>query len=242
MYRDPRRLLGSPEMCHACLSRCLRILALVQSQVGHNINQLARELGVSRRTIFRDLSALRNADVPIAYNLKRGRLTLRRRGGLALPPISADELIALLLAAHLGSPCLTKSLGNLAHQAIGKILALSSASTVQEATNLLESTAGRFPGAPDREGEEQICATIMNAIRQRRQIRVVYHPARAIGEPIRTKMTSCRMIAMEGGWQLIGRSSWHRGSCQIAVQQIEHAEQVNEDQGCPQLCHAAIDE
>jgi predicted DNA-binding transcriptional regulator YafY len=50
------------------LSRCLRIFTLLQSGERCNVDRLATELGVNRRTVFRDLAELRAAGIPICYD------------------------------------------------------------------------------------------------------------------------------------------------------------------------------
>ena len=61
---------------------------------------LADEFGVTRRTMERDLAALRGAGVPLyGTDGRRGGQQLAGHGGRVLFALSAEEVTALLLAA-----------------------------------------------------------------------------------------------------------------------------------------------
>ena len=50
------------------ITRLLKLLQTLQSGSGQNVDGLAKSCGVSRRTMFRDLVALRASGVPIEYD------------------------------------------------------------------------------------------------------------------------------------------------------------------------------
>lgn len=61
----------------ARLQRCIRILLLLQFTEQYNATQLARMFGVSRRTIYRDILALRESGVPIEFDEDLGTYFVR---------------------------------------------------------------------------------------------------------------------------------------------------------------------
>lgn len=58
------------------LERGLQILRLLRSATDYDVARLAAELGVTRRTIFRDIALLRGLDYPIAFDQESGCYTL----------------------------------------------------------------------------------------------------------------------------------------------------------------------
>ena len=83
-------------------ARLLRTLKFVEAvgEAGIRPNDLAKKLGVSRRTAYRDLKALeREVDVPI-WN-EHGRWGVLESGLLPALRFSRDEAIAIVLAARL---------------------------------------------------------------------------------------------------------------------------------------------
>jgi len=81
------------------LSRVLRLLKLVgmlQGGKGHNANSLAEDLGVSRRTVFRDL----NAGVPLKYDDERGHYSIPDTYFLSPTSLSPEEALQTLILCH----------------------------------------------------------------------------------------------------------------------------------------------
>jgi len=60
-------------MKHNRIRRLLRMLQMLQSGSGKNASALATAFKVTRRTIFRDLQVLREADLPLEYDGKTER-------------------------------------------------------------------------------------------------------------------------------------------------------------------------
>ena len=85
------------------ITRLLQLLQMLQSGSGRNADGLAADCGVSRRTVFRDLEALRVAGVPIAYDDEVDRYSIP--GSYFLPPINftaAEAMSLLALSGEMG--------------------------------------------------------------------------------------------------------------------------------------------
>ena len=85
------------------ITRLLKLLELLQSGSGQNADGLAKACGVSRRTVFRDIEALRAAGVPVAFDEDHDRYSIP--GTYFLPPINftpAEALSLVALANELG--------------------------------------------------------------------------------------------------------------------------------------------
>ncbi len=60
----------------ARLKRLLRLIGILRSAEPKTAEELARLLGVSRRTVFRDLDLLSEAGIPYEYNRVTGARSL----------------------------------------------------------------------------------------------------------------------------------------------------------------------
>jgi predicted DNA-binding transcriptional regulator YafY len=81
----------------------LAILELLQSRVRHNSASLARELGVSRRTVQRDLEVLELAGIPCIYIAEQGGYVLSGDCRFAVTGLTDDELLGQATATALTS-------------------------------------------------------------------------------------------------------------------------------------------
>ena len=99
----PATTSRSPSMNVKRITRLLKLLELLQSGSGQNADGLAKACGVSRRTAFRDIEALRAAGVPVAFDDEHDRYSIP--GTYFLPPINftpAEALSLVALANELG--------------------------------------------------------------------------------------------------------------------------------------------
>jgi predicted DNA-binding transcriptional regulator YafY len=217
-------------MYSAQLSRCLQLLTIMQSRIGHGPAYLAREFEVSKRTIYRDLCLLKQAGVPLAYDPEKCGYSLHFHTPfhIKLSPISDDELAAMMLAAHIFSLSCVGELNHLIGQAIRKLLLQVPANLREEVANLLNSVSSDPLPVPCPTGSQRVIYELFAAIRQKRPIRIVYDSENEPIRPIRTKVTPRQLAAIDGSWHLIGRSSWHRKVYRFDLQHILIAEQVKD--------------
>lgn len=132
--------------------------------------RLAAELGVTRRTIERDLAALRGAGVPI-YGLpgrNGGTGSIARRGS-AVVTLTDPEVVALVVAAHLAgdAPFATS-----ASTALAKLLdALDEPERV--AVDELRSRF-RLARTPGLVGTPRVRSVLEDAVRDRTVVRLTF--------------------------------------------------------------------
>jgi predicted DNA-binding transcriptional regulator YafY len=155
------------------MSRSARLLDLLQLLRRHRQpvsgDNLARELGISIRTLYRDIATLQaqGADITgepgIGYILKPGFM---------LPPLmfSEDELEALVLGSRWVSKRAGGPLGKAAENALAKIASVlpKDLRDQLDATNLIVG-----PGDPVVDGEVHL-STIRLAIRKERKLDIGY--------------------------------------------------------------------
>lgn len=79
--------------------RLLKLLTLIQSRP-YGPNALARECNCTTRTIFRDLTMLKEADIPVDHDPEAGGYRVRR--DFFMPPVqlTLDESLALMALAQ----------------------------------------------------------------------------------------------------------------------------------------------
>jgi len=155
------------------MSRSERLLELVQALRRHRRpvsgGELARELSVSLRTVYRDIQSLVLTGAPIEGEAGIGYVL---RPGYTLPPLmfSDEELEAIVLGARMVAASTDPRLARAALDAIAKITAVLPAGRgdAVEALGLL--AAPRQPDVPD--GVD--LAIFRQAIRAERKVRIAY--------------------------------------------------------------------
>lgn len=132
---------------------------------------LARELGVSLRTLYRDIASLQAQGASIEGEAGVGYVL---RPGFTLPPLmlSEDEIEALVLGSRWVARHTDPQLADAARNALAKIHAVLPPALRLE----LESSALLVPGEPEA-GEEDALARIRLAIRRERKLQLDYRDA-----------------------------------------------------------------
>lgn len=159
------------------MSRSARLLDLLQllRRHRHPVSgaEIARELGVSLRTLYRDIATLQAQGATIDGAPGLGYVL---RPGFMLPPLmfSAEEIEALALGARWVADRGDARLAGAARQAMARIAAVLPAELRHE----LDSSALLVgPGAPLPAGETQL-PQIRDAIRQERKLQIRYQDSR----------------------------------------------------------------
>lgn len=154
------------------MRRADRLFELVQLVRGRRLTTaafLADRLGISLRTVYRDVADLQAQGVPIDGEAGVG---YRLGAGYDLPPLmfSTDEAKALVAAVRLAQARLDGALAGAAEQALSKILAVLPPAA-RAAAESLAIYAPTFNGTdPVRERLEQL----RGAIELRRKLAIAY--------------------------------------------------------------------
>lgn len=150
--------------------RLFQIVQLVRGRRLSTAQGLAERLGVSERTVYRDIADLMAQGVPIEGEAGVG---YRMRPGFDLPPLmfTHDEARALVAAIRVAAPRLDSVLAPQAEGALSKIVAVLPPSVRAAA----ESLALYAPTAPHDAATRDRLALLRQAIEQRRKLRVRYH-------------------------------------------------------------------
>ena len=154
------------------MPRAQRLLALLQELRCHRYPvrgaALARTLGVSLRTLYRDVAALQAQGARIDGAPGLGYVL---HPGFTLPPLTfTEEVEALVLGARWVGDRADAHLAEAARQAVAKIRAVL---PTDRRVALEDSTVMVGPGMPIRIGDERLAA-IRQAIRTERKVTVTY--------------------------------------------------------------------
>jgi predicted DNA-binding transcriptional regulator YafY len=208
--------------------RCLQLVHLLQSRIGYSIEDLAREFGVSQRTIYRDLCFLADAGIAVSHDRHKRGYVLQYHLDIGISRLLPEELTALLLSAHIFSLSCVRDVGRPLRQAISKLLVQVPLTLRGDIARLLSSVGGRPTPRLWPQGSHSAIAEILAAVRENRAVRVVYSPPEKPASSLQTKISRQRLVAAGGHWYLIGRSSWHRKVFRFDLKHIRHAEQAEE--------------
>jgi predicted DNA-binding transcriptional regulator YafY len=157
------------------MSRAERLLELMQvlrrRREPASGSALAQELGVSLRTLYRDIASLQAQGAAIEGEAGVGYVL---RPGFTLPPLmlSEEEIEALVLGSRWVARHTDPELAAAARNALAKIHAVLPPTLRHE----LESNALMVPGAT-APGPDALLASIRLAIRRERKLRLAYKDA-----------------------------------------------------------------
>lgn len=173
--------------------RLLRVITMLQSGRGYTADELARELEVSRRTIFRDLNMLEMARIP--YYFDDERECYRIQPNFFLPPVNltlGEALAMLLLTGRLGGQTQLPLLSESARAAV-KLESALPAAIRQHVGNALDRLSFCLGPVSRHEGldeafhqltqafvNRQVCRIVYISFYDRKQVSLTIHPLRLV--------------------------------------------------------------
>jgi predicted DNA-binding transcriptional regulator YafY len=178
--------MPKPKKKYSQAARLHDVIRIIEARYGVTIDELAEECGVNRRTVFRDLQAVRDAGYPLVpERASDGRVIYRFLTGFKkIPPItfSLDELMTLYfcrgqLAALTGTP-FQDDLDAI----FGRIRSSLPPRSVAHLERIAEAAVPRFQGVRDYRGKRQILVQLREALLYQYRCRLSYAPPRREAE------------------------------------------------------------
>ncbi|MFW6059709.1 MAG: helix-turn-helix transcriptional regulator [Phycisphaeraceae bacterium] len=153
--------------------RLLRLITLLQSGHARSVRELMDELGVSRRTLFRDLNMLQMAGVPYYHEPGQGYRISR---GFFLPPISltVPETLGLMVLGKLAAAQRNRPFTPAALSAIYKLLSTVPEPIRSVCGEMMSHVSINDSGALTTDREQQHYGSIQQCIDERRACRITY--------------------------------------------------------------------
>jgi len=200
------------------IDRLFAILLILQNEPRVRAQDLAKKFEVSKRTIYRDITALSEMGVPIVSLPGEGYELIE---GFYLPPLifTDDEALALFLGARL---LIQQAAGRLTHkaeQALAKILVALPKETRQRVESLTEII--RFITPQDRFNlDEPQLVTLQQAIQKQQVIFIRYHSYYQ-NETTEREVEPHQLFYSDGAWYVSGYCRLRQGPRSFRLSRIE---------------------
>ncbi len=200
---------------------------LLSTPEGLSAIDLAAQLGVDRRTVYRDLDFLSTQDIPLWQD--EARFGINRTRYLATLRFSFHEALALVLAGLL----LSRTIDDRNIHVITALRKLASVMPDALMTHL-QRAAGRVQAHSDMHGQHM---TVLEAIAEgwatRRRVRVMYRSPRS-GELRPHVIAPYALEPTAVGIYVIGHDDWANDIRTFKIERLEHAEVIDESYTLPE--------
>lgn len=210
-------------MRNAEVIRQWKILKTVEAGRHTTTQALADELGVTERTIRRDIEALQEAGFPLYDDRENGRKVWRLVPGYKqklTQSFSLSELAALYfgknLLSYLGGAPFAQDL----ESAFGKIREALPAKSLPYLARIQDLFAARPDPAKDYSKKKDVIAGLVDATLHQRQVNVAYYSFNSRKTKAYT-LDPYRLVYYHGGLYLYARAHEHGEVRTFAIERIE---------------------
>ncbi len=208
------------------VSRVVRILTTLQAGESYSPLDLEKILGVSRRTIFRDLKELQNIGVPYKFNKKAGGYSIDPK--FFLPPIDFNlpEALSLMLLLHKmrhHTPMPFKNTALLAGLKIENHLPANIKEYCRTTLQNISVIAGKHA---EINLLDNIFAKLQKAIRKRQKVKLVYDSL-FDKKTIQTLLSPYHITFRNRAWYVLGKSQSHSQVRTFNLGRIKSIEDAN---------------
>ncbi len=189
--------------------RLLRLITLLSGRRSLTAGELGRELEVSRRTIFRDLSALEMARIPYYYDRTSGGYKINQHFFLPAVNLTLKEALALLLLAGgaFGSepvPLLKDSV-----YAAAKLESVLPEPIREHVGSVIDNFRMNLGPVSSHEGLDSVFSRLAAAIHDKHVCEIRYSSFHE-GKQITVRLHPLRMVFHQRAWYLIAYSVKHK--------------------------------
>jgi len=216
------------------LYRLISLITLLRSGRRFDADGLAKELEVSRRTVFRDLNILTAAGIPYYFDEETGAYTIRHSFFLPAINLTIDEAMSLMLVTRKMVGTVPLPLFEQATQAAVKIESSLPSAIQDHCGSVLDHVEVRWPAIAGEGQLDEKFRTIRMAVERQRKILVQYeslydggnsHP---LGKTIETIVSPYRLVFIHRAWYVIGHSSLHAEVRTLKLSRIVMAKLMEE--------------
>ena len=225
MTNNHKRKPGKPAKKYSQAARLHDVIRILEARYGATVDELADECGVTRRTVYRDLDAIRDAGYPLVSEPEADGRTLYRfmTGFKKLPPItfSLDELMTLYLCrGQLGFLKGTPFQDDL-DAIFGRIHSSLPPRSVAHLERIAETVSPKFQGERDYAAKKELLQELRRALLYQYRLDLSYSPARRATETYR--FDPYTLLFYDGALYL-GGYAHNRGALRLFL--IDRIEQV----------------
>ncbi|MHC4562555.1 MAG: helix-turn-helix transcriptional regulator [Planctomycetota bacterium] len=200
--------------------RLLRLITMLQTGRTFTSQELADELDVSRRTVFRDLNALELARIPYYYCPEAGGYRISRH--FFLPPVNLTltEALAILGLSGRVRTVAHDPLRSEAAKAAVKLESFLPRHISEYVGSVLEKLTVQPAAMSEHDGSDATFNDLARATVDKLQCKLTYRSFYE-GGTIRTTIRPLRLIFVERAWYVIAWSQMHRENRTFKLVRIE---------------------
>lgn len=191
------------------ISRIVRVLTTLQSGHCYTADELAELVGVSRRTIFRDLNELQAVGVPYHFDPQSGGYRIDPEFFLPSIDLNLQEALSLLMLVHKARNHLPMPFKNSALLGGLKIENNLPAKIRRYCNTTLQNISIRPDSHAPMELLDKIFAQLQDAVRTNHKIKLNYASVYE-RKDITTTLSPYHLIYNHRAWYVIGESSMHK--------------------------------
>jgi predicted DNA-binding transcriptional regulator YafY len=198
------------------LNRLLRLIQLLSSGVRRNIDEFSQILGVSRRTVFRDIEALEESGIRVHYEFGSKSYQIEEPFDVPVRPVLPGLLplaVAIALRFLKRSPIDLAAGAAEIESVLMRQLSHSSATSFQAALNFVEVP----PLASAKVASASHVQDLFAGFVSKRRVRLTYQSE--LG-PQGTLLAPKKVVVEEEAVHIYGWSSFHRRNVHINVAEI----------------------
>ncbi|MFA6961502.1 MAG: YafY family protein [Opitutaceae bacterium] len=210
------------------MNRTDRLVAMVMHLQGRRVvraEEMAEHFSISLRTVYRDISALGEAGVPVVGEAGVGYSLVK---GYHLPPVmlTAEEAAALFTGGELAKKFTDGSLDGAVDGALAKLRAILPPERKDHLEHLARGTViANIPGAPatDGSGGPACLATVQQAVARRRVLAMCYRGRERAAETLR-EVEPLGVLFYGGNWYLVAWCRLRKDLRHFRVDRIQSLE------------------
>jgi predicted DNA-binding transcriptional regulator YafY len=204
------------------------VIALLQAGKGQNAESLAESLGVSRRTIFRDIEVLRLSGLPVSYDQTQNQYSISSPFSLPAMHFTPEEALALIVICHgAGGRHGLNFLQEAAQTASLKLESLLPSPLREELRGKTGRIHVRLHPRADLNGKAEIFPRLVDAMHRQHLVEVKYDSA-TDRKLLKLRLSPYQLYFTKHSWYVIGRSSLHREIRTFHVGRIAELHPVHE--------------
>lgn len=205
------------------VSRIVQMLTTLQAGHNYSVDELAELVGVSRRTVFRDLKELEAIGVPYRFDARTGGYGIDPE--FFPPPIDLNlpEALSLLLLVHKARNHLPMPFKNSALLAGLKVENNLPAKIRHYCNTSLQSISIRPDAHAPMDLLDKVFFKLQQAIRKKREVKLAYNSLYE-GKDITTTLSPYHLMYNNRAWYVIGESSLHKTIRMFNLNRIKELE------------------
>lgn len=192
-------------------SRVLQLLGLLQSRRVWSGEELAERLGVTSRSVRRDIDRLRDLGYPVLASRGHGG-GYQLGAGAALPPLllDPDEAVAVAVCLRLAAGGSVAGVGDSALRALSKLDQVMPSRLRAQVSAIHDATVTLTWNSSDSPVEPDVLMTLARACRDREHISASYVDRG--GNPTRRRLEPYQLVTTGRRWYLLAfdrdRKDW----------------------------------